>query len=136
MPTGLQITSRLQITPLLDIRRLPFEKLYRDGVRRSLFKERHYSPLTDRYVLENLRASLVEADVEGQQDYWLPMIGFYVGKLHGAILSPKTGKLQPNVTTLVRLQNEQAARGYNVGREWYFLEAQPDERSTLTRAST
>ena len=53
--------------------------------------------------------------------------------LHGAILSPQTGKLRPGVTVLVRLQNQNAARGYHVGREYYFIDAQPDER-TLTDA--
>lgn len=57
------------------------------------------------------------------------MIGFHFGRLHGAILSPKTGELRPNVTVLAHFQDKQAARGYNVGREWYFIDAQPDERT-------
>ncbi len=61
-------------------------------------------------------------------------IGFHFGRLHGAILSPKTGKLRLDVTALVHFQNENAAHGYEVGREYYFLEAQPDER-TCTDAS-
>jgi len=134
MPTSLRITSRLQITPLLDIHHLPFEKLYRDGVCWSLFQERPNRPMSDRFVYEQLRASLTETDIDGQQAYWLSLIGFHLGRVHGAILSPTTGKPRPDVTALTSLSNENAARGYQVGREWYFIEAQPQER-TYTDAS-
>ncbi len=128
MPTTLQITSRLYVTPLLDIHHPPFAKLYRDGVYWSLFKECHNNPLTDRYLFENLVATLTETDVDGQQAHWLPIIGFHFGRLHGAILSPHTGTPRPDVTTLASFQNKEAARGYNIGREYYFIDAQPDER--------
>jgi hypothetical protein len=49
--------------------------------------------------------------------------------LHGAVLSPQTGTLRANVTALARFQNENTARGYHVGREYYFIDAQPDERT-------
>lgn len=126
MPTMLQITSHLSVTPLVAIRHPLFEKLYRDGIYRSLLKERCASPLTDRYMLENVRAALAGVAVDGQH-----MIGFHFGRLHGAILSPETGELRPNVTALARFQNENAARGYTVGREYYFMDAQPDERITM-----
>ena len=58
MATALYIASRLHLTPLLDIEHPSFAKFYEDGVYRSLFKERWSSPLTDHYMLENLRASL------------------------------------------------------------------------------
>lgn len=88
MPTSLRITSRLQVTPLLTIQHPPFEKHYRDGVYWSLFKERCTSPLSDRYLLENVRASLRATNRDGQHAYGLPTIGFHFGRLHGAILSP------------------------------------------------
>jgi hypothetical protein len=129
MLTALQITSRLHVTPLLDVHYPTFEKLYRDGIWWSLFKGDNDGSVTDHYVIENLRALLAEAYVDEQHGYWLPLIGFHIGRLHGAILSPQTGQLQPGVTALVRFQNEDAARGYRVGREWYFIDAQPDERT-------
>src|SRR6266851_1395110 len=105
MPTTLQITSRLQITPLLDIHHPPFAKLYRDGVYWSLFKARHNTPITDHYLFENLVATPTESDVDGQQAGWLPMVGFHFGGLHGAILSEQTGNSRPDVTTLASFQN-------------------------------
>src|SRR5229473_4529501 len=110
MPTTLQITSRLHVTPLLDIHHPPFEKFYRDGVYWSLFKDRNKTPITDRYLLGNLRATLNETDVDGQQGYWLPTIGFHFGRLHGAILSAQTGNPRPDVTALASFQNKDAAR--------------------------
>jgi hypothetical protein len=123
MLTALQITRRLSITPLLEIHHPAFEKLYREGVYWSLFKERCDSPLPDCYMLENVRASLIGANVDDQH-----MIGFYFGRLHGAVLSAQTGEPRPDMTALASFQNDNAARGYNVGREYYFIDAQPDER--------
>ena len=79
MPTALQITSHLQMTPLLDIHHPPLEKLYQNGVSWSLFKERHTRPRTDSYMLRNIRESLTDTDVDRQ-------LGFHFGRLHGAIL--------------------------------------------------
>ena len=131
MPTTLQITSCLQITPLFDILHPPFEKMYRDGVCWSLLQERYSSPLTDRYFLTAIRETLTSTDVDGQQGFWLPTIGFQFGRLHGAILSPSTGKPRAGVTALVRFQHTEAARGYDIGREWYFIEVQPAERAHI-----
>ncbi|HJT55163.1 MAG TPA: hypothetical protein VJ761_01615 [Ktedonobacteraceae bacterium] len=127
MATALHIASRLHLTPLLDIQHPPFAKFYEDGVYRSLFKEWCSSPLTDRYMLENLRASLRETDVDGHQVYRLPSIGFHFGRLHGAVLSPQTGSVRRDVTALASFCNDDAARGYSVGREYYFIDARPDE---------
>src|SRR5215469_6771385 len=102
MPAALQITSRLHVTPLLDIHHPTFEKLYRDGIWWSLFKEHNDDSVTDHYAIENLRALLAEAYADEQYDYWLPMIGFHIGRLHGAMLSPQAGQLRPSVTALVR----------------------------------
>jgi len=132
MPTSLRITSRLHVTPLLTIQHPPLEKLYRDGVYWSLFKERCTSPLSDRYLLENVRASLRATDVDGQHAYGLPTIGFHFGRLHGAILSPQTGQPRQDVIALARFEHDPARRGYGVGRQWYFIDSlleQPDDRT-------
>lgn len=132
--TTLRITSRLHITPLLDIQHSPFEKLYRDGVYWSLFKDRRTRPLSDRYLLGNIRATLNATDVDGQRAYWLPTIGFHFGRLDGAILSAQTGRPRQGVTALACFVNADAAHGYAVGRRWYFVDALPDEERTYTDA--
>ncbi|MGH2496271.1 MAG: hypothetical protein ACRDIV_16365 [Ktedonobacteraceae bacterium] len=125
MTTRLPIASRLHVTPLFDIQHPPFAKLYRDGVYWSLFNERCASPLTDRSFLTNLRETLNNADGVEQHG----TIGFHFGRLHGAILSPDTGRPRAGVTTLASFQHMEAARGYAIGREWYFTDASPAERT-------
>lgn len=135
--TALRIVSHVHVTPLLTIHHPPFEKLYRDGMFWSLYKERCTGLLSDRYMLENVRATLRETDVDGQRACWLPTLGFHFGRLHGAILSPRTGQRRPDITALARFEHDQARRGYDVGRQWYFIDAlieQPDDR-TYTDAS-
>lgn len=137
MTTPLRITSHIQIIPLLDIQHPPFEKLYRDGVYWSLFTVRCANPLSDRYMLENIRAILNETDVDGQYAYWLPYIGFHLGRMHGAILSAQTGHVRHGITALACFVDADAKWGYDVGRHWYFIDAlveQPDNR-TYTDAS-
>jgi len=48
------------------------------------------------------------------------------------VLSPTTELLRPHVTTLVVLENDELARGYDVGRRWYFVDAMPDENHVYT----
>ena len=134
MPTPLRITSRLQVTPLLTIQHPPFEKLYRDGMYCSLFRDRCTKPLSDRYLLENIRATLRETDGDGQHAYWLPYIGFHLGRMHGAILSAHTGRIRLGITELVCFLNSEAAHGYAIGRQWYFVDAMPDEERICTDA--
>ena len=134
MPQPLHITSQLSVIPLLEIQHPPFAQLYRDGVYWSLFKDRCRRLLSDRYFLANVRASLQATDVDGSHGYWLPNIGFHLGRLHGAILSPQTGKPRRDVIALACLVDANARRGHDVGRHWYFIDAlieQPENR-TLT----
>jgi len=116
MPTALHIASRLHVTPLLNIHHPPFEKLYQNGVYWSLFRERHTRPMTDSYMLKNVRESLTDTDVDGQQGFWLPIIGFHFGRLHGAILSSQTGNPRPDVTALAH----DAAYFHDGESTWYY----------------
>jgi hypothetical protein len=47
---------------------------------------------------------------------------------HGGVLLPSTGQLRPDVTILANLDHKDAVRGYDAGREWYFVETEPHER--------
>ncbi len=48
---------------------------------------------------------------------------------HGGVLSPCTGQLRPDVTTLATITHKEFARGYNAGRRAYFTELDPHERT-------
>lgn len=67
-------------------------------------------------MLENVRATLRETDVDGQHAYWLPSIRFHFGRLHGAILSAQTGRVRQGITALASFVNNESAHGYAIGR--------------------
>src|SRR5260370_40600101 len=91
MLTALQITSRLHVTSLLDIHHPTFEKLYRDGIWWSLFKEHNGGSVTHHYVIEKLRAFPAEAYLDGQHRYWISLICFPNCRVHRALPLPQTG---------------------------------------------
>ncbi len=76
MPASLEITARLQVTPLLNIQRPLFARLYRDGVYWSLFKEQHSYPLSDSYLLKSIREALTEQGPDEQQGNKVSLLVF------------------------------------------------------------
>ncbi len=50
---------------------------------------------------------------------------------HGSVLSPYTGELRSDLTLLATCEDVDSMRGYNIGREWYFLESEPHELSRI-----
>jgi hypothetical protein len=58
-------------------------------------------------------------------------VGYELGFTHGGILTPEK-TLRPDVTALVAFDdNQDAIHGYKAGRQWFFEETTPNER-TLT----
>ena len=47
---------------------------------------------------------------------------------HDGVLEPSTGRLHPDMTTLVHPDHRDIKRGYRTGREFYFVDAEPHER--------
>lgn len=128
MPTPLQVTTELHVTPLLDMQSASFATSYTQGLYWSLSGEREVNgPLPESYVVEHLETYITGGYFDGKHEHCLPFLGFYLGMVHGGVLTNR-GKLRPDVTTLVVLQQRQTTRGYRAGREWYFYEASPRER--------
>jgi len=126
---ALQITRKIQATPLVDIQSEEFAKQYERGVWWSMYGDRQgKGPVADTYLIDNLKVYVEHGRFKSQDDYWLQHIGFYIGMYHGGVLSPSTGQLRPDVMALVAIHNEDTARGYHAGREWYFVETEPYER--------
>lgn len=93
-----------------------------------MVRDKKQVPLPDSYLVNNLMRDAANSYFDGLHDHLLPRIGFYIGLLHGRILSPQTEELRPDATALVVFQSREAARGYRIGREYYFCEASPRER--------
>src|SRR5258708_6934767 len=123
MATTLQITEKLSVTPFLDMQDVTFAKSYSDGVRWSLFSEKESSDLVDdRYIVNSFTRDVVHGWFDGQHEQAVSQsIGCCLGMIHGGILLPD-GRQRPEIATLVRMQNQDFARGYQIGREWFFNE--------------
>jgi len=123
------MTTKRQVSPLLTIETDAFVEWYQQGVWWSMYGDEQGQGLVpDSYLVTNVKSCLERGYFDGQHDQCLTHLGFYLGMYHGGTLSPVTGKQRPNVTTLVALCNHEAIRGYYIGRESYFTEADLQER--------
>lgn len=128
MATTLQVTNKLSVTPFLEMQDVNFAKNYGYGIRWSLFGERQKSGLVDDgYFVQIFVRNVVAGWFDGQHEQAIfRSIGFCLGMIHGDMLLPD-GRQQPKIATLVHIQDQDFARGYQIGREWFFNEAEPHE---------
>lgn len=119
------------LTPLIDLRNATFARQYELGIWWSMYGEEQGNGLVpDNYLIDNLRWMVTDKEMfNGEQESWLyETVGFLLGMVHGGVLSPQTGTLRPEVSTLVAIHHQEFARAYSVGREWFFVNAEPHER--------
>src|SRR5713226_3345436 len=122
----LTVTNTLQITPLLDIRHEDVAQSYCEGVSNGIRHRHEPVPLTS--LLICLKQSIAVQVFDGQhQEAACDFVGFHLGTIHGAVLTAK-GTRRPTVATLTLLESKDAIRGYRVGRNWWFEEAEPHEQ--------
>jgi len=120
------MAQRPPVSPLIDVQTDAFAKQYQHGVVWSLYgDEQGQGPVRDIYLVTNLHSCRARGYFDGQHDHWLPHIGFFLGMYHGGVLSPETGQLRPDVTTLAILTNQHASDGYSTGREDFFTGLDP-----------
>jgi hypothetical protein len=124
----LQITKKLRITPLLDIQSATFAERYVTGVRWRLFGWHEHGeveaqgPLPEHYLMNNLKMCAQIDRFDGRHDIPLRKdIGFFLGMLHGGVLTPD-GTLRPDAKTLVVLHSKDFREGYTRGRRDYFMQ--------------
>src|SRR3989440_9480207 len=122
-------TKRRSVTPLIELQSEAFARQYERGVWRSMYgDEQGKGPLSVSYLVENLKTCVARGYFDEQDASYQHHIGFYLGAYHGGVLSPQTGQLHPHVTALIAFDQQDAIRGYAVGREWFFCHAEPQER--------
>ncbi|MDQ2716419.1 MAG: hypothetical protein M3Z08_16065 [Chloroflexota bacterium] len=145
----LQITQKLHITLLIEIQSATFAERYIIGVRWRLFGWREHGevevqgPLPEHYLANNLKMYAQTHPFDGCHEASLRYnLGFFVGMLHGGVLTP-AGTLRPEATTLVVLHTEDFREGYAYGRRDCFTQYEEvsgashkwDSRRTRHRAS-
>lgn len=134
MATTPQITEKLSVTPFLAMQDVTFAKSYSDGVRWSLFGEQARRGLVDdRYIVNSFTRDVVHGWFDGQHEQAVSQSpGFCLGMIHGGMVLPD-GRQRPEIATLVRMQNQDFASGYHIGRDWFFNESEPHERMKTDR---
>jgi hypothetical protein len=129
MTAVLQITPNLSVAPLINMRNADFARLYACGLRWCLFGGREGDgPLDEQYLFKCVKRCAEVSYFDGQREQELCWIGFYLGMIHGGVLSPD-GTPRQDVTTLVRLHSQNCTSGYQAGREWFFRIANINERA-------
>lgn len=134
------MTKEQSVSSLIDFCSTYSRQQYDNGVWWRLHEWRTHGevdaqgPLPDRYFVENLKGCVRrhEFDKPSSEPSIQRTLCFFLGMLHGGVLSPTTGLLRPDVTTLVVITHQEFARGYNVGRRWYFFDGMPDEERSYT----
>ena len=127
------------VSPLIDLCSATSRREYERGVLQLLHTGHGENEATHDLLPDSYFVNIVKSCVrrpEFDNPFADPLVKhalcFFLGVLHSGVLSPTTGLLRPDVTTLVVLTHQEFARGYNVGRRWYFFDAMPDEERHYT----
>jgi hypothetical protein len=131
MPAPIKANSTdVVITPLFDMQHKETLHSYRKGIRYQIQNESGPRSIGDLVCflqgagLTNLFERREPADL-------YQLVGYQFGFIHGGLLTSMR-TLRADVTALVTFDdNQDAMRGYKAGRQYFFYEATPDER-TLT----
>jgi hypothetical protein len=120
-------TKQQQAIPFIDFDTSIFTEHYQQGLRRFIFAEHeHAGPLSAEDVVATVKNFTYTGLFNRQQERSVRRaVGTYLGTIHAVILSLLTGQLRPDMTTLVAICNQNAARDYRAEREWFFVEAEP-----------
>jgi hypothetical protein len=109
------ITKQQSLTLLIDIQSATFAKRYGRGVSWSMYgNEQGQGPVPASHLVTTLKRYTKRDYFSTNDPYQLHHLGFFFGMYHGSILSPQTGQLRPNVTTLARLDHRDASETYRL----------------------
>lgn len=98
-------TTKRDVPPILDNQSAEFAHQYQLSAYWAQYgDEQGNGPQSDAYFIVNVTALIESGHVNDLQIAWFPNLGFFLGMVHGGILSPETGELRPGVTTLVTLE--------------------------------
>ena len=108
-----------------------FAHHYESGLAHSLLKQPR--SLHDVYLADIFSMARRFGHFDGQHEQRLHQwFGFTFGEIHGSVLR-RDGKLHSPITTLVTLgEDEDTKRGYQAGRDYFFLEATTDEERHIS----
>jgi hypothetical protein len=121
-------STDIVITPLFDMQHKEMLHSYRKGLRCQIQYESGLCPIRE-LVFYLIRATRTDFFERRSAANIYRFIGFEFGFIHGGMLTPEW-TLRLDVTALVSFDdNQDAIRGYKAGRQWFFEEADADERT-------
>jgi len=129
MPVPIKVKSTdVAITPFFDMQHKEMLHSYRKGIRAQIESERGLRSIVDLVLFLKLASQTNLFEFREPADTYR-LVGYEFGFIHGGILTPER-TLRADVTALVAFEdNQDALRGYQVGRQWFFEEAGPNERT-------
>lgn len=132
MAQTLQVTKTLAIVPLVIIQSSDFRQWYRMGVWWCHHGREGQGPLEDTYFSTCFLGGIQRhAYTQPINRYLVRDVAFYLGMIHGGVLSA-TGTIRTDTTTLVHLHETESIRGYQAGREYFFVDADKKEEWYMT----
>ncbi len=129
MPVSIKVNSTdVVITPFFDMQHKEMLHSSRKGIRYRIEGEHGQCCIGEPVSFLKLAAHSHLFDRERKADIYR-FVGFEFGFIHGGILTPER-TLRPDVTALVSFDdNQDGIHGYKAGRQWFFEEADPEERT-------
>ena len=129
MPVPIKVNSTdVVITPLFHMQHKEMLHSYRKGMRCQIQYERGHYPIGELVSFLKLAIHSRLFDRKQAADIYR-FVGFEFGCIHGGFLTPEW-TLRSEVSTIVSFDdNQDAIHGYKAGRQWFFEEATPDERT-------
>jgi hypothetical protein len=129
MPVPIKVNStNVVITPFFDTQHKEMLQSYRKGIRTQIEREHGLRSIVDLVLFLQLASQISLFERREPADIYR-LVGYEFGFIHGGMLTPER-TLRADVTALVAFEdNQDAIRGYQAGRQWFFEEADPDERT-------
>src|SRR5260370_5139654 len=91
----LTIKPDFLVAPLLSIENKEFAHWYELGAWWALYgDEQGRGPYYDRYLIENISDGIQSGWYNNPRSGWLPMVGFFIGMVHGGMYDPATRVLR------------------------------------------
>ena len=120
MPATIAVRRGFCVEPLLELTDSEFAHWYSLGVFWALYgDEQGLGPQVDTYLIENVTHAVRTGWYDRLDSGHLQPSGFYLGMVHGGMLTPGTHQVRP-VDTIVRLTNSAFKNGYQASRHTPF----------------
>ena len=133
MSTRITIKRGFTVDTLLEIENAEFAHWYELGTWWALYgEEQGRGPYHDEYLIGNIECGISHGWYEDLLSGWFPMVGFFIGMVHGGMLDPATHAVRSSAS-LVVLRDPDFAKGYHAGRRYHFFEGGNEERLSDAR---